>query len=103
MESGLEQRCVRITTGRSLRLRDAAGRTVTCHVGTVWITQEGDPRDVFLQAGERCTLDRPGTALICAVKGMEDIWRGNMDFAVVSLCEAGSGQPGGIRQVRCGI
>ena len=85
MDHGLEERTVRLATGRSLRVRDAAGRTVTCCAGTVWITQEGDLRDVILQAGERFTLDRPGVAIICALKGMEDVWRGNTGITVISL------------------
>lgn len=85
MESGMELRCIRLATGRSLRVRDAAGRTVTCCAGTVWITQEGDARDIVLQAGQSFTLDRPGLTLISALQGMQDIWRGNTDIAAVTL------------------
>ena len=64
--------CVeRLAAGRLLAVRDAAGWTVTCCVGTVWITQESDERDIYLKSGESFTFDRPGVALICAVDGMK--------------------------------
>ena len=36
--------------------------------GVVWITQEGDDRDVILHGGGRFVLDRPGTALVTAIE-----------------------------------
>jgi len=87
METGLEERSVRLAADQTLRLRGAAGWAITCCAGTVWITQEGDPRDIFLGAGESFTLDRAGLALIYALKGMEDSWRGNTGMTVVYLCE----------------
>jgi Protein of unknown function (DUF2917) len=50
-----------------LDLRDRKGDRVECLDGSVWITQDGDPRDVVLDAGESFTLDRPGTALVYAL------------------------------------
>jgi hypothetical protein len=34
-----------------------AGRTVTCDAGTLWLTFDGEPEDVILEAGQthRCT------------------------------------------------
>jgi hypothetical protein len=91
MGTQLEERSIRLATGRTLRLRGAAGWAVTCCAGTVWITQEGDPRDIFLQAGESFTLDRTGLALVHALKGFEDIWRGNTGMTVVNLWETARG------------
>lgn len=42
------------------------GHTVVCHSGCVWVTQDGDARDVVLAAGEAFTLDRDGPALLQA-------------------------------------
>ena len=44
------------------------GRTLVCHSGSVWVTQEGDQRDIILGAGEAFVLDHAGTAL---VQGLE--------------------------------
>ena len=52
-----------LATGQFLRLQDAAGWTVVCRSGAVWITQESDVRDIFLKAGERLTLERGGLTL----------------------------------------
>ena len=57
---------MRIGAGQELRLQDAAGWTVACLSGSVWLTQEADTRDLFLDAGESFTLDRVGLALILA-------------------------------------
>ena len=47
-------------------IRGGRGKTVVCHSGSVWVTQDGDPRDVILRAGESFTLDRKGPALLQA-------------------------------------
>jgi len=75
----------RLARGGALRLRDAAGCTVMCCAGTVWITQENDARDIFLAAGERFTFDRKGLALIRAEKGMLDDWMADTDITVICL------------------
>ena len=75
----------RLAPGGALRLRDAAGCTVMCCAGTVWITQENDARDIFLNAGRRFTFDRPGLAMICAVECVKNEWLDDMGFAVISL------------------
>lgn len=78
--------CVqRLARGHSLKVRDAAGCTVMCCAGTVWITQENDARDIFLTAGERFTFDRPGLALIRAEEGVKNEWLDDAGYAVVSL------------------
>ena len=52
---------------QQLRLCDAAGWMVESCGGTVWITQEGDSRDVLLNAGERFILDRDGKTLVSGI------------------------------------
>jgi hypothetical protein len=51
-----------------LTVRDGRGARVVCLSGVVWITQEGDLRDVVLRGGASFVLDRPGTALVTAVE-----------------------------------
>lgn len=63
---GAERFSMQLGAGQQFRLYDAAGWTIACRSGSVWITQEADVRDVFLSAGERFTLDRGGLALMLA-------------------------------------
>ena len=97
METGIEERSVRLATGQTHRLRGAAGWAITCCAGTAWVTQEDDPRDIFLRAGESFTLDRAGLALIYALRGMEDSWRGNTGMTVVNLCAPVTAWPAQVR------
>lgn len=66
--SGAGSISVRLHAEQTLRLNDAAGWTVACVRGGVWITQEVDSRDIFLDAGDSFTLDRAGLALVLAVR-----------------------------------
>ncbi len=53
---------------RNEQLRIVDGRDLLIHVwqGSLWITQEGDTRDVVLEAGQSFRLDRNGVALVKA-------------------------------------
>jgi hypothetical protein len=42
------------------------GRRIECLRGSIWITQDGDPRDIVLGAGEAFDFDRRGNALLSA-------------------------------------
>jgi hypothetical protein len=48
---GVEVLTARLTAGQELRLHEAAGWTVVCVSGAVWLTQEADARDIFLERG----------------------------------------------------
>lgn len=50
-----------------LHLPDAAGVQIACRNGTVWITLEGDPRDIVLEAGERFASIEHRNALVMAM------------------------------------
>ena len=51
----------------TVALRDRDGERIDCLGGQLWITQDGDQRDVVLKPGESFVLDRPGTALVSAL------------------------------------
>jgi hypothetical protein len=57
----------RLAHRKILNLHDREGDRVECLDGSVWITQDSDPRDVVLDAGEGFTLDRRGTTLVYAL------------------------------------
>jgi Protein of unknown function (DUF2917) len=43
------------------------GLRIASHRGRVWITQDGDPRDVVIDAGESHALDRDGPVYVQAL------------------------------------
>ena len=47
-----------------LQLPNATGWTVRALAGSIWITQDGDIRDVVLEAGDSLLLDRNGNVLL---------------------------------------
>jgi len=49
-----------------VKVSGGLGHTIACDSGTVWVTQEGDLRDIILHAGESFTLDHRGPALVQA-------------------------------------
>lgn len=50
------------------QLQDRRGERVMCLDGQIWITQHHDVRDIVLEAGQCFELDRPGLAIIFALK-----------------------------------
>ena len=63
----LEERTpIGISGGSLLRLVDARGMQVQVERGVLWITQEGDAKDVLVRGGESFRLDRDGVALLSA-------------------------------------
>ena len=49
----------RIPAGESREYREARHRvTLHCNEGSVWITENGDPKDVFIEAGGSHTISR---------------------------------------------
>ena len=57
---------VLLAKDQTLSLPNAAGVRVASQSGTVWITQDGDLRDIVLAAGEAFDFDRRGDALLSA-------------------------------------
>jgi hypothetical protein len=49
-----------------MTLHDAAGREVTCLSGSIWLTMEGDTRDILLEPGTSFVIDRGGATILAA-------------------------------------
>ena len=56
-----------LARGRIRRVTRALGQRVECVSGTLWVTQDGDPRDIVLRAGDSFAFDHRGDALISAL------------------------------------
>jgi hypothetical protein len=60
---------------QTFRLHARRGERIECQSGELWITQDGDPRDVILGPRQCFTLDRAGTAVVSALKDAAFIYR----------------------------
>jgi len=58
------------------------GQSIRCIRGALWVTQDGDPRDIILGPGERYEIDRPGGVVISAFEDSE-CW-----FEAVPACHS---------------
>jgi hypothetical protein len=56
-----------LVKGRIRHVHAPLGKRVECLSGSLWITQDGDQRDVLLGSGEAFEFDRRGEALMSAL------------------------------------
>lgn len=66
MNIELNQNGLCLKRNQLVTVRGGSGHSIVCDSGTVWVTQDGDPRDIILHAGESFTIDRNGPALVQA-------------------------------------
>jgi hypothetical protein len=57
---------LRLKNGNLLTLDDSQHVSVDCLEGSLWITQDGDPRDVILSAGRSFRIDRTSRVMVFA-------------------------------------
>jgi len=69
MKLELQSGGLRLEPGQMLKVREGAGNTVCALEGAVWITENDQPRDIVLEAGECYRLRKPGLAIVHALSG----------------------------------
>ncbi len=67
MDTSLTKSITKLARGEILRVDNALGQSIAVVQGMLWITQEGDRRDMFLSDGDSFVFSRRGTALAQAV------------------------------------
>lgn len=66
MNIQLNQNGLCLKRNQVVTVRGGIGHSIVCDSGIVWVTQEGDPRDIILRAGESFAIDRSGPTLVQA-------------------------------------
>lgn len=67
MDTSLSMVVEQLADGSLLTLHDAKGRGIAVFSGSLWITQEGDLRDIVAAAGDSVRFDRDGLVVIQAL------------------------------------
>jgi hypothetical protein len=67
MQTNWRDALLSLNKGQLLRIRGGQGASVIVFGGRVWLTQDGDERDIHLCAGESFTLDTGTPALLQAL------------------------------------
>lgn len=68
MSQALRHPLIDLPRGAILRIDDGEPRVIDVFEGQVWLTQEGDPSDVILQAGESFRFDGYGLTVVQAFR-----------------------------------
>lgn len=55
---------IKLQRGECIQLRGRSGRRVTAHSGVLWLTEEGNARDILLRPGEAYLLTRDGRTVV---------------------------------------
>jgi hypothetical protein len=71
---------------QTFNMHTRKGQRIECRTGQLWITQDGDSRDVILGSDESFTLDRSGHTLVSALEDASFVLRTD-----VAPAQAGAG------------
>jgi Protein of unknown function (DUF2917) len=59
---------ITLEVDRSLRIEPGTPIEISCLSGVLWVTQEGDVRDLFVAGGESLTLSARGVGVVTALE-----------------------------------
>lgn len=68
MRSDLSLASTALRRGAVHRIEDGRGLAVQCLSGRLWLTQEGDPRDIVLEPGDLAPIERDGLSIVAALR-----------------------------------
>jgi hypothetical protein len=71
MNIQLEQGNLQLARSGHVEVIDGRGSSLRVLSGSVWVTQDGDLRDIVLAPGDSFTLDRDGLAIVYATADSE--------------------------------
>jgi len=57
-----------LAQGALQSIEDGRGSSVQCLEGALWLTQQGDARDIVLKAGDKAVIERDGTSIVFALR-----------------------------------
>lgn len=85
--------------GAVLRITNGRGLLVTAHVGTLWITEQGDRRDVIVTGSRSYRIESDGLAIVNALEGASVTISAPLGIAARWAIEgaASGGLPNGVR------
>jgi hypothetical protein len=69
MQVEFQAGAVKLAANQTLKVRDAVGTTVCAVEGSVWITEENQPKDIVLERGACYRLKERGLAIVNALGG----------------------------------
>ncbi len=84
--------CLSLDKGALLWVARPFGYRFECVSGSIWITQDSDPKDTVLAAGESYTADRPARMLVQALEAA--VLRTTGDFVNVTVPACSAPRPG---------
>lgn len=68
----IEQACIQaLNKNETLTLSRPQHAQIECFNGCVWVTQDGDPRDILLEAGQTLEVDQPARVLVHALESSQ--------------------------------
>jgi hypothetical protein len=68
MNLSLQKPVIALEPGQVVTLDDAVGTRIVARVGSVWVTEEGEPRDHVIGPGDQLVVARPGRTLVQALQ-----------------------------------
>ena len=68
----INQVCVQaLNKNQTLTLARPKHTQIECFNGCVWVTQDGNPKDILLEAGETLVVDQPARVLVHALESSQ--------------------------------